>query len=342
MEQNHSKLVSIILTTLNSEAFLERSIESCLAQTHTDIELIVVDGGSQDRTLEILAGIDDPRLRIIHQPENRGRLPGAINLGMSEARGAFITWTQDDCWYEPSAIAEMLMFLSCHSEIGLVYSDFWFVDLESGSKSYYSVKEPNFVNEDDVVQQCFLFRREVYAEIGPQDERYFPVHEVPWRIRVAEKFGIAPFHRPLQYYGRHAHSLSGRIGGWMLQRHVQTVLYEDGWIDKREMSRRLAGIYIDEAYAAFVRESNFGKFRLCWIRAILKDPVRLFDLGTGKMLFVSFFPQRNRVQQQMKSAWLDKREAQQRELIRRHESPGCDTVHLVRPDSADIVIQTEN
>src|SRR4029079_525295 len=96
-------LISIVLTTLNSERYLARAVASCLGQTCADLELLIVDGGSTDRTLDIVATITDPRLRLIHQAGNAGKLPGAINLGLAEARGNLLTWAQADCWYEPNA-----------------------------------------------------------------------------------------------------------------------------------------------------------------------------------------------------------------------------------------------
>src|SRR5437016_3657116 len=93
---DEQQLVSIVLTTLNGARYLRESIDSCLGQTYRNIELIVVDGGSTDGTLDIVASYYDPRLRLIHQEHNEGKLPGAINLGLADARGELLTWMQDD------------------------------------------------------------------------------------------------------------------------------------------------------------------------------------------------------------------------------------------------------
>ncbi len=137
--------VTIILTTLNSEQFVARSIESCLYQTYENLELLIVDGGSRDSTLDIVASFSDERIRVIHQPDNSGKLPGAINLGMANAVGAFITWTQDDCWYEPNAIQTMVDYLQAHPEIALVYSDYWDVDENEKRLGYQRAEPPEFV-----------------------------------------------------------------------------------------------------------------------------------------------------------------------------------------------------
>lgn len=310
--------VSILLTTLNGARHVARSIQSCLHQTHRDLELIIVDGGSTDGTLDVVAGFDDPRIRVIHQEGNAGKLPGAINLGMAASRGAFITWTQDDCWYELDAIATMLRFLDDRPEVGLVYADYWDVDAAGRVLRYQRVNDPEAMTRDlrdDVVRQCFLFRREVYEVIGPQETRYFPVHEVPWRLRVAERFRLAPLHVPLMSYMVHDASLTGRIGAWELQRLFAGVARDAGLLDRRAQRRRLAEIDLDEAHEAFVLQGDFGAFRRLAFRAIRRSPRSALDRGLGKLLLASFLPLRKRYQASLEAGWRARDAATQRELV---------------------------
>src|SRR5690242_20649552 len=89
-------LISIVLPVLNSARYLAGSIESVLAQTHANWELIIVDGGSTDGTLAVVEThlAKDTRLRLLHQVNNADKLPGALNLGFAAARGDYFTWTQ--------------------------------------------------------------------------------------------------------------------------------------------------------------------------------------------------------------------------------------------------------
>ena len=68
--------VTIVLPTYNGATYLRQSIDSCLNQTYTNLELIVVDGGSTDGTVDILQSYSDPRLLVLHQPVTQGRLKG--------------------------------------------------------------------------------------------------------------------------------------------------------------------------------------------------------------------------------------------------------------------------
>ena len=309
------KLVSIILTTLNSERFVARAIENCLNQSYPTIELLIVDGGSQDRTLEIVGRYDDARLRVIHQPANSGKLPGAINLGMANARGDFITWGQDDSWYEPNAIEVMVEYLEKHPEVALVYTDYWDVDEDGHRLRYQKVNLPSEMLVDDVIRQCFLFRQLVYETIGPQDSQYFPIHEVPWRIRVMSQFKVEPLHIPLQYYTVHANSLTGRIGTWSLERSTVNALYKEGYLDAKERRQRLAKIDIDQAYAAFVRQGQYDEFWKYALAGIAKNGRWLINLGLWKLALVSLTPFRGSYRNRLYSRWRREEQERQSKLI---------------------------
>jgi glycosyltransferase involved in cell wall biosynthesis len=317
------RLVTIILTTLNSERYLARSLESCLRQTYREIEVLVVDGGSQDRTLEILGGYSDSRIRRVRQIDVSGRLPGALNLGMAEAQGDYLTWTQDDCWYEPQAIQTLVEYLNAHPEVGLVYADYWEVD-ESGARTrYQSVNPPlpEIMLVDDVVRQCFLFRREVYETVGPQEVKYFPVHEVPWRLRAARRFKLQPLHRPLMYYTQHDHSLTGQIGSWQLQRICAAVLHQEGYLTAGDLRRRLAQIDVDQAYEYYVLRGDFGAFWRTLLPGLWRDPRRLLDRGLLKLMLRSALPGRSRFRAGLLRTWQAEDGRRQQAAIAQSEQP---------------------
>jgi len=89
--------ISVIMPCLNGEGHIRAAIDSVLAQTFDDFELIVVDNGSTDRTPEILRSVVDPRIRVLTLSERGVSL--ARNLGLREARGALIAFLDsDDTW----------------------------------------------------------------------------------------------------------------------------------------------------------------------------------------------------------------------------------------------------
>ena len=113
--------VSIIMCAYNAEAFLREAVDSILAQTLRDFELIVIDDASSDRTPELLAEYSDPRIRVIRNPSNLG--PGAArNRGLRLARGKYIAVQDADDASVPNRLAQQVAYLDAHPEVGLIGS----------------------------------------------------------------------------------------------------------------------------------------------------------------------------------------------------------------------------
>jgi glycosyltransferase involved in cell wall biosynthesis len=112
-------LVSVIMPCLNGEHHIQTAIDSVLAQTLDDFELIVVDNGSTDRTPEILGAVNDPRLRVFTLSE-RG-VSRARNLGLREARGAFIAFLDSDDTWNPELLKKMHTALTTNPQAVLAY-----------------------------------------------------------------------------------------------------------------------------------------------------------------------------------------------------------------------------
>lgn len=112
-------LVSVIMPCLNAERHIQMAIDSVLAQTFDDFELIVVDNGSTDRTSEILSSVNDPRLRVFTLPE-RG-VSRARNLGLREARGTFIAFLDSDDTWSTGFLEKMHRALAADSKAALAY-----------------------------------------------------------------------------------------------------------------------------------------------------------------------------------------------------------------------------
>jgi glycosyltransferase involved in cell wall biosynthesis len=116
---NMTPIVSIIMPCLNGERHIKATIDSVLAQTFDDFELIVVDNGSTDRTPEILGSVNDPRLRVLTLQE-RG-VSRARNLGLREARGAFIAFLDSEDTWNATFLGKMHTALASNSKAALAY-----------------------------------------------------------------------------------------------------------------------------------------------------------------------------------------------------------------------------
>ena len=246
-------LVSIVLTTLNAARFLREALDSCLTQTFDDLELIAVDGGSTDGTVEILESYHDSRLRIVHQQNNEGKLPGALNLGLDQARGKYLTWMQADSIYHPQAIEIMAQTLDEHPEVGQVYTDFWEIDADGAVKRVIETCEPEYIlkAKSDPAGVCFMMRSAVRESVGPHDVRAYPTQDYDYRLRIALQFSSRRIPQPLYYWRLHPDSLSGSRPWTIDAKNDVTIRLRLGLITNEQAQRDLAEIDIAYAFESY-------------------------------------------------------------------------------------------
>ena len=274
-------LVSIILTTLNGARYLRESIDSCLAQSHQEIELIIVDGGSTDGTLDIVASYGgDARVRLIHQPNNTGRLPGAINLGLDAARGSFLTWTQDDCRYEPQALSRMVAVLEADPSLGQVYADYWEIDADGRAVICHESCEPEEILSapDDPLGVCFLIRRSVREAVGSHDPQSYPCQDFDYRIRIAKQFQSSHLREPLYSWRFHGDSLTGRLGWPVLARKDVEIRLCHGLIRGVDARSHLAAIDAADAFERYQNRDWSAVFPAAF-NAVRRKPAYLANRG---------------------------------------------------------------
>ncbi|MBE9127581.1 MULTISPECIES: glycosyltransferase family 2 protein [unclassified Coleofasciculus] len=126
---SQSPLISVIIPAYNAEAFIERTLKSVLSQTYKNLEVLVVDDGSQDRTAEIVQSIGGQDKRVILLQQLNSGVAAARNLGIEKSQGEFIAPIDaDDIWYPQNIEKQVQCFLDSDPSVGLVYS--WSVDID--------------------------------------------------------------------------------------------------------------------------------------------------------------------------------------------------------------------
>ena len=125
---------SIIMCTYNREKFLARAIESVIAQTYTDWELIIVDDGSTDHTEELVGSYTDPRIRYFKMEKNRFYCYAA-NFGLKECRGDYIAFQNSDDEWMPDKLEKQMEYLKNHPEAGACFSAVTLIDDEGNDIS---------------------------------------------------------------------------------------------------------------------------------------------------------------------------------------------------------------
>jgi len=114
--------VSVIIPTYNRADIIRDALESVLAQSYQDFEIVVVDDGSSDKTCEVVASIGSSKIRFLRSDRNCG-CSAAYNRGIKEAAGNLIAFLDSDDIWEPGYLEREVNFLARHSEVGVVFCD---------------------------------------------------------------------------------------------------------------------------------------------------------------------------------------------------------------------------
>ncbi|MGL4830977.1 MAG: glycosyltransferase family 2 protein [Propionibacteriaceae bacterium] len=144
---SNTPLVSIIIPIYGVEDYIERAVQSLLAQTLTDFELLLVDDGSKDRSGEICDELAaaDPRITVFHNPN--GGAPIARNFAMDHARGTYYYFMDGDDWAEPTMLADMVE-LAQRTQAELVVCGFYIEQYYSDTEFVTEIKsQPSAVYE---------------------------------------------------------------------------------------------------------------------------------------------------------------------------------------------------
>jgi glycosyltransferase involved in cell wall biosynthesis len=161
-------LVSIVTPTLNSQQFLAEAIDSILSQDYPAIELIVVDGGSTDTTLDTLARYGE-RLRVI---SGRDKGPSdAIYKGFQQATGEIFAWLNADDSFLPGAMRTAVDYLNARPETDVVYGEGWWIDEHGKVISRYPTLpwDPRILERDCFICQPAAFLRATAYRRCPLD-----------------------------------------------------------------------------------------------------------------------------------------------------------------------------
>lgn len=140
--------VSVIIPVYNVEKYVAEAVESVLAQTFSDYEIIIVDDGSSDASIDICRRYDDPRIRIVSQ-KNRG-LPGARNTGIWHARGEYVALLDADDFWREDKLALHVAHLDGSPAVGVSYSQSAMIDRDGHLLAASQLPKLTGVTAEDV------------------------------------------------------------------------------------------------------------------------------------------------------------------------------------------------
>jgi glycosyltransferase involved in cell wall biosynthesis len=233
--------VSVVLPTHDGARFVRQTLESCLAQTFREWELIVVDDCSADATSRILADYTgrDPRIRSIRNRENLG-LPRSRNVGVGEAAGRYFTWISDDNRFRRGALHTMARVLDERPEVDVVYSDYSVIDAAGSAVAFRRVLPVDELGYANCVGASFLYRRAVHDALGGFDTTRPLVEDYDFWLRAAGRFRFEPLAVDLYEYRLHGGSLSVQRDAAVVAAHrrlMRESLPRMDWLGRSSQAR---------------------------------------------------------------------------------------------------------
>jgi len=198
-----SHKISVIIPTYNRARLVERAISTVVAQTHEDLEILVIDDGSTDDTQARLSRIDDPRLRLIHQ-ENAG-VATARNRGIREASGAFLSFLDSDDEWLPEKLEKQVEALTASPRYVGVCLIGGQVMAEGGMSPPQTSPEGYLFDQlllRNTVFACMsaLVRREVFEAVGGYDPSLPAIEDWDWLQRAARLYAFVAVDESLAIY----------------------------------------------------------------------------------------------------------------------------------------------
>ncbi|WP_373526857.1 glycosyltransferase family 2 protein [Nostoc sp.] len=157
--------VSIIIPAYNTEAYIGRAIESALEQTLNDIEVIIVDDGSSDKTVEVAKSFTDQRLKVIVNQQNLGAA-AARNRALRVAQGEWIAVLDSDDWYAPERL-EKLVSLANERDADMIADDLYLIN--DGETSPWSTLIKESGERIDKIRQIdivYFVETDVFGQPG--------------------------------------------------------------------------------------------------------------------------------------------------------------------------------
>ena len=213
-------MISVVMPTYNQGRYIREAIDSVLAQTFTNFELIVVNDGSTDRTADVLAEYSDPRLLTLSRIQNEGT-GYALNCGFARASGEFETWWASDNVMYPECLETLHEHLVEHPEIDHVYAnnEIWQMDVKGakviGRKNLLAeVKDQTWSLDRFLAYYflgcCWLWRRDLRLRVGGLFQRE-PCEDYDMALRMAIAGGqFAHIPNCLAWFRRHNKNMSAR------------------------------------------------------------------------------------------------------------------------------------
>lgn len=275
------ELVSVVIPVYNMQKYIGQALQSVLEQTHSPIEVIVVDDGSTDGTADVVRGVGSGVLLL--QQSNQG-LPVARNAGIRAARGRYVAFLDADDFWDPVKTEKQLAVLGRHSQVGVIATRCKNVDAEgrplltewTRASSRWcdrvvDLSEELLTRGNMLAISSAVVRKNLLQEVGgfSQEGRMLSADYDLW-LRVAERTRFYILSEPLTTYRVRKDSMIHASLEKEYGSQLEILLRHRYRYTNQTYRKRLAKIYYDWADSAFW-EGDAQAWRR-WRESLAQDP----------------------------------------------------------------------
>jgi glycosyltransferase involved in cell wall biosynthesis len=198
-------LVSVIVPTFNQGRFIRETLDSILEQDYRPLEVLVMDGGSKDETIDVLTSYKASELNWVSEPD--GGVTDAVNKGLKAARGNVIGIQSSDDVYLPDAISAIVSFMNEQPDAALVYGDVEYIDQESkllGREILQAFDLKDYLGRFTYIPQpTAFFRSSVVNDVGTWRREVSYAADADYWLRIAVRHKVVKFDGVLARYRYH-------------------------------------------------------------------------------------------------------------------------------------------
>lgn len=268
--------ISAIITTFNRSNMLRAAIESVLAQTFTDFELLILDNSSEDDTEAVVNSYKDTRIRYLrHKPMS---ISPARNIGVKEAAGEYIAFLDDDDeWLPEKLVKELDIFIASSGQVALVYGGFIEIDVDGKELGRHSpvlsgkVLEDLLSQRDDFTGSASnpMLKKSVVRELGGYDLSVVTGEDAELYLRLSDKYEVAYTSDMVLKIRGHA---GPRLGDKLEDAASLDLKVMESFKVVFDKNRKLKSMYLQKIGGKFVRVGKGAEGRKYLIKAFMADP----------------------------------------------------------------------
>ncbi|CAM3673331.1 glycosyltransferase family 2 protein [Flavobacterium chungbukense] len=200
MERIKSPLISVITVSYNAKATIERTILSVLNQTYSNIEYIIIDGGSKDGTVDIIEQKDslftEKGISFKYISEKDDGIYYAMNKGIKMANGELVALLNADDWYESGTIEKVVTYYQSNTEIDIFHGILRFVSMLNGEAYMLRGSADSFLKHGMIEHPTCFIKKSLYEKVGYFNVLYKNASDYDWMLRAKKtnaKFLLIPY-----------------------------------------------------------------------------------------------------------------------------------------------------